>query len=64
MDITKKPSRKDLLRVVAHLQALIGDAMAHAGNDRDRDRAKHVQVALSEAHDLCIVARSFDPPER
>jgi uncharacterized protein (DUF1778 family) len=61
-DICCKPTRAVLLRVVEELQNLIGQASAHHGNDRDPDSFELGQKALEQAHDLCIQARSFDPP--
>lgn len=60
--ITKKPSRKDLLRVITELQTLIGTAMSRHGNDRDPHGFEKGQRALEQAHNLCIEARAFDPP--
>lgn len=59
--ITTKPSRKDLLLVIGHLQGLVGDALAAYRNDRDPNRYGNVCSPLQEAEDLCIQARSFDP---
>jgi len=59
---TRKPTRKDLLRVITELQKLIGTALMHHGNDRNGNGFELGQKALSEAHTLCIEARSFDPP--
>jgi hypothetical protein len=62
MNITKKPSRKDLLKVIAELQRLVGAAHGLHGNDRNRMGFEDGQKRLEEAHELCIQARSFDPP--
>nr|WP_280971437.1 hypothetical protein [Cupriavidus gilardii]WDE72675.1 hypothetical protein [Cupriavidus gilardii] len=62
MEITKKPTRKELLMVITELQGLIGRAMARHGNDRDRDGYEKGQKLLEQAHELCIQARTFDPP--
>lgn len=62
LEITKKPTRKDLLKVVTELQRLIGRGMACHGNDRDPHGFEKGNNALQEAHNLCIAARSFDPP--
>lgn len=37
MQIVKKPSRQDLLKVVTRLQLLIGQAEAYHANDRNPD---------------------------
>ena len=60
-DVKRKPTRRDLLIVIGRLQRLIGFAKG-ANNDRNQNRFAHVDVALAVAHDLCIDARSFDPP--
>ena len=62
MDVTRKPTRKDLLRVVSELQNLIGEAMAAHDNDRDPDSQLKVRAPLAKGFDLCVRARSFDPP--
>ena len=62
MELTKKPSRKDLLRVITELQGMIGNALGLHWNDRDPQGHENGQRLLQEAHDLCIRARSFDPP--
>jgi hypothetical protein len=62
MEITKKPSRRELLKALSELQALIGDAIAAHANDRDPDAFVKVQTPLEKAFELCIQARSFDPP--
>lgn len=62
MKITKKPSRRELLKVVSELQDLIGDAIGAHANDRDPDAFVKVQTPLESALELCIQARSFDPP--
>lgn len=62
MQITKKPSRRELLKVVSELQDLIGEAVAAHANDRDPDAFVKVQTPLEKAFELCIQARSFDPP--
>lgn len=60
--IAKKPTRKDLMKVITELQKLIGTAMSRHGNDRDPNGFEKGQIALEQAHNLCIEARSFDPP--
>lgn len=62
MEITKKPSRKDLLKVIDELQRLIGSAHGLHGNDRNRHGFEEGQKKLEQAHELCIQARAFDPP--
>ncbi len=64
MDLARKPSRNDLLRVVSELQDLIGEAMAAHDNDRDPDSQLKVRAPLVKGFDLCVQARSFDPPSR
>lgn len=62
IQITKKPTRRDLLLVVTELQGLIGKAMTRHANDRDPDGYEKGQKLLEQAHALCIQARTFDPP--
>ena len=58
----RKPTRRDLLVVVSRLQTLIGRAHACAGNDQDKNRLANTQGVLNEAFELCLAARSQDPP--
>lgn len=60
----KKPTRRDLLLVIGELQDLIGHIGGVAMNDAPsvRERAKPIQDAVAKGMDLCIKARSFDPP--
>jgi hypothetical protein len=60
--IAKKPTRKDLLRVITELQRLVGTAMSAHGNDQDPHGFEKAQKTLEQAHALCIDARAFDPP--
>lgn len=62
MHVSRKPTRKDLLRVVSELQDLIGEAMAAHDNDRDPDSQLKVRTPLAKGFDLCVQARKFDPP--
>jgi hypothetical protein len=62
MNVTKKPSRRDLLKVITELQSSIGEAMHLHANDRDLNGYEKAQVILEAAHELCIEARSFDKP--
>jgi hypothetical protein len=62
LTVTKKPSRKELLKVITELQKLVGTAMHTHGNDRDPNGFERGQKALERAHELCIQARAFDPP--
>jgi hypothetical protein len=58
----RKPTRRDLLVIIGRLQQLIGRADGAAGNDRNPNRAATVKGVLTEALELCISARSYDPP--
>ena len=58
--VRRRPSRADLLRVIARLQHLVGVAQGVAMNDRDPNRSAKVAKALAQAHDLCIEARGYD----
>lgn len=62
MEITKKPTRKELLQVITELQRLVSAARTHHGNDRDPNGFEKGQNKLTEAFELCVQARSFDPP--
>lgn len=64
MVFAKKPSRSDLLDVVAHLQGLIGRAKSAAVNDRSPNRMAEIISPLDRAFDLCIEATAFDPPRK
>lgn len=59
--MSKKPSRTDLLGAISSLQGLIGRTMA-VNNDRNPNRKAQVDDLLGRAHQLCIDARSDDPP--
>lgn len=62
LTLAKKPTRKDLLAVITELQNLVGTAMSAHANDRDPAGFEKGQKALEQAHELCILARSYDPP--
>lgn len=57
----RKPTRRDLLIVVGRLQGLAGAASAR-NNDRNQNRHADVHGVLQEMLDLCIEARSYEPP--
>ena len=58
----KRPTRRDLLCVIARLQSLAGDASAAIQNDRSLDRARDVDRSLKEALSLCLLATGSDDP--
>lgn len=58
--IQKKPTRRQLLMVLAELQGLIGNAKSFHANDRDPNGFENGQNCFSVAHDLCIDASGFD----
>ena len=58
----KRPTRAELLRTIGTLQGLMGGALAAYRNDRDHYRSEHVVAHLEEAHEICVAARSRDPP--
>lgn len=58
----KRPTRTDLLGVIGRLQNLVGRASA-ANNDRNPNRHAEVEGYLRAAHQLCIDAAAYDPPE-
>ena len=62
LDLSKKPDRRTLLRVVNELQNLIGEAQMHHRNDRDPDGFEKGNNKLDAAFELCIAARRHDPP--
>lgn len=62
MNVTKKPTRKDFLKILSELQKLVGQAHGFHGNDRDPNGFEKGQKVLDEAFSLCLAARSFDPP--
>ena len=62
MHIHHKPTRRELLKVLAELQGLIGEAMGAHDNDRDPDAQLKVRRPLEKGFDLCIQAQSYDPP--
>jgi Homeodomain-like domain-containing protein len=57
------PTRDDLLGVISRLQDLVGVARREHMNDIAPDRDTRVSTPLIEAEQLCIAARSLDPPE-
>ena len=57
-----RPSRKELVALIQHLQHLIGKAKGAALNDRDPDRMGSIQKPLTEGFDLCVDALTFEPP--
>lgn len=63
MNVTRKPSRKTLLRVIGELQTLVGEAKGGYMNDRGKDRWEAVVKPLEKAFDLCLQARQFDACE-
>jgi len=58
----KKPTRRDLLLVIGDLQDILGALGATYGNDRSYGRAEPIQDLVKRGMDLCIQARSYDPP--
>lgn len=63
LHVTLRPTRGDLLRVIAELQVLVGRAKNAFENDRDPDRESSVRDPLTRAFELCIEARQYDPAE-
>lgn len=58
----QKPTRRDLLIILTHLQGLVGDASALYQDDRNPHGPERAREMLSEAQRLCIAALAFDPP--
>lgn len=59
----RKPTRKDLLVVIARLQDAIGEARMYYEDDRNPNGLEQGRAVLTRAHDLCIDASSYDPPK-
>ena len=57
----RRPTRRDLLVLIGRLQDAIGRGIA-AYDGEGKTRADDIHAALDPAFDLCIEARSFDPP--
>ncbi|MCK5020054.1 MAG: hypothetical protein KAS32_23575 [Candidatus Peribacteraceae bacterium] len=62
MNITSKPNRKQLIKVISELQDMISSAKTYHGNDRNPHGFERGQKTLENAFELCVDARSFDPP--
>ena len=61
MNALRRPTRRDLLLVIGRLQDKIGRARG-ANNDRNPNRFAEIDGVLQEAQELCVAARSYDPP--
>ena len=61
--IIKRPTRRQLLQVITELQEIIGEAAIAHGNDRNPNGFEQGQKKLKEGFNLCILARSYDPPQ-
>jgi hypothetical protein len=57
----RRPTRTDLLAVVGHLQEVLGALLAAKG-DRNPNRAAEMAQLADYGLNVCIQARSFDPP--
>jgi hypothetical protein len=58
----RRPTRADLLVVVARLQDLVSNAYSASCNDRDPDQLYQLRKPLRTAFDLCVDATAHDPP--
>lgn len=58
----RRPTRKDLLKVISRLQDLTGVARAIATDDRNKNRYAKTDKALETAFNLCVEALGQDPP--
>lgn len=63
----QRPGRKDLLAVIGQIQDLVGDAMAASmqdvpGSKAAQSRPEDLRHALTAIFELCVKARSQDPP--
>lgn len=61
--IEVKPSRKALLFIIGELQQMAGRAQSIYLNDTSTERADRLLPLLKRMEELCIDARSFDPPD-
>lgn len=57
-----RPTRTDLLRVLSHLQTLVGAAKNYHQNDRDPVGFEKGQNLLENAFNLMIEAQGYDEP--
>lgn len=60
--VHNKPNRRVLLKGITRLQNLISEARGLHANDRDPNGFVQAQALLTQAHELCIELRAFDPP--
>lgn len=63
----RRPNRQELLAVIGQIQDLVGAAMTASMQDRPgseaaRTRPEDLRQALTAIFDLCVKARSKDPP--
>lgn len=58
----RRPTRRDLLVVIARLQGYVGSAKAYHGNDRNPDGFELGQNELDKAFDLCVEVAAYDRP--
>lgn len=54
--------RADILRLIARVRDLVGEAKAAFDNDRDPERAARVRLPLDEAWNLCTDALEHIKP--
>lgn len=59
----RKKSRRELLKALGEVQHLVGQAKGDYQNDRSAERAQKVVTGLEKAFDICVEARSTDPPD-
>lgn len=57
----RKPTRRDLLIVIGRLQDIVG-AIKAVDHDRNQNRADDKEPLFKKAFDLCVEARSYEPP--
>ena len=58
----RRPTRRDLLIVIGVLQDAIGLARSRYDDDRNPNGLEKGNLVLDKAHELCVRARSGDPP--
>lgn len=60
--ITKKPSRRELLKALGTVQDLVGRAKGITWDDKNPNRIQNLIPVLEQAFNICVDAQGFDPP--
>lgn len=61
MKFKKKPTRRELLKVVEELQGVL-EELKMSFHDRNPNRAEEITTLIEKGWNLCYHVRSFDPP--